>query len=92
MVRQGWPCALTVARAVSGQGRQAPSGGGLRLRVRLRLRVTSQPKVCCPAELLQGTEPPMGTGDGDDPRSPANRGWGWGWTPHPRQIGDRGWG
>jgi hypothetical protein len=32
----------------------------------------------------------MGTGDGDDPRSPANpsRGWGWGWTPHPRQIGD----
>ena len=38
--------------------------------------------------LAQGTEPPMGTGDGDDPRSPANRGWGWGWTPHPRQIGD----
>jgi hypothetical protein len=36
----------------------------------------------------QGTEPPMGTGDGNDPRSPANRGWGWGWTPEPRQIGD----
>ena len=40
--------------------------------------------------LIQGTEPPMGTGDGDDPRSPANRGWGWGWTPDPRQIGDGG--
>ncbi len=25
----------------------------------------------------------MGTGDGDDPRSPANRGWWWGWTPDP---------
>ncbi len=37
----------------------------------------------------QGAEPPMGTGDGDDPRlSPANRGWrrglGLGWTPDPR--------
>jgi hypothetical protein len=41
---------------------------------------------------LQGTEPPMGTGDGVDPRSPANRRWRWGWTPDPRQIGDRGWG
>jgi hypothetical protein len=41
---------------------------------------------------VQGTEPPMGTGDGDDPRSPANRGCRWGWTPDPRQIGDRGWG
>ena len=30
----------------------------------------------------------MGTGDGDDPRSPAHRGWGWRWTPDPRQIGD----
>jgi hypothetical protein len=30
----------------------------------------------------------MGTGDGDDPRSPVNRGWGWGWTPDPRRIGD----
>ncbi len=49
----------------------------------------------------QGTEPPMGTGDGDDPRSPANRGWWWGWTRTPRadplQIGlslrlSRGWG
>ncbi len=25
---------------------------------------------------------------GDDPRSPANRGWGWEWTPDPRRIGD----
>jgi hypothetical protein len=25
----------------------------------------------------QGTEPPMGIGNGDDPRSPAKRGWGW---------------
>jgi hypothetical protein len=32
----------------------------------------------------------MGTGDGDDPRSPANRGWRRGWTPDPRQIGDGG--
>jgi hypothetical protein len=39
---------------------------------------------------IQGTEPPMGTGDGDDPRSPANRGWRRGWTPDPRQIGDGG--
>ena len=51
----------------------------------------------------QGTEPPMGTGDGDDPRSPANRGWGWsgppipgesgmgmGMDPDPRRAGDRG--
>ncbi len=38
----------------------------------------------------QGTEPPMGTGDGDDPRSPANRGWRRGLTPDPRQIGDGG--
>jgi hypothetical protein len=40
------------------------------------------------AQTEQGTEPPMGTGDGDDPRSPANRGWRRGWTPDPRQIGD----
>jgi hypothetical protein len=33
---------------------------------------------------------PVGTGDGDDPRSPANRGWRRGWTPGPRQIGDGG--
>ncbi len=59
-----------------------------------------------PMRRHQGTEPPMGTGDGDagaipdppqigdgagtDPRSPAVRGSGWGWTPDPRQIGDRG--
>jgi hypothetical protein len=30
----------------------------------------------------------MGTEDGDDPRSPANRGWGWECTRDPRRIGD----
>ena len=45
----------------------------------------STPPSSC--HLYQGTEPPMGTGDGDDPRSPANRGWCQGWTPDPRQIG-----
>jgi hypothetical protein len=53
----------------------------------LRLQRGKQPE---PAIIWgQGTEPPMGTGDGDDPRSPANRGWRWGWTPaDSRQIGD----
>jgi hypothetical protein len=46
------------------------------------------PPLALRACTVQGTEPPMGTGVGDDPRSPANRGWGRGWTPDPRQIGD----
>ncbi len=52
---------------------------------------TQVPTLPTGLRLPQGTEPPMGTGDGDDPRSPANRGW-WpgGWTPDPRQIGDGG--
>jgi hypothetical protein len=41
--------------------------------------------LCGPS--AQGTDPPMGTRDGHDPRSPANSGMGWGWTPNPRRIG-----
>jgi hypothetical protein len=35
----------------------------------------------------QGAESPIGIGDGDDPRSPANRGRGWGSIPDSQESG-----
>ena len=47
---------------------------------------TRCPPAGKPPAQPEGTEPPMGTGDGDDPRSQANRGWRWGWTPDPGNL------
>jgi hypothetical protein len=56
-----------------------------------RLWLKSHCTVCTVLLFRPGHGSPMGTGDGDDPRSPANRGWGRGWTPDPRPFGP-GWG
>ena len=62
---------------------------GLAMRAARGPRQAEKKRSTRSANQPEGTEPPMGTRDGDNPRSPANRGWGRarGWTPISQDSG-----